>query len=89
MTGKARTILLFDAVSGVLGEAKRNCLLAAPGLDVSFSGTVTSFAPELLLLILWVRERLPHDGALEPLPLIGVADYAGLAARVLRTARCG
>ena len=87
MTGKARIILLLDAVSGVLGEAKRNRLLAAPGLDMGLPGTVTSLAPELLLLILWMRERLPHDGALEALALIGVANDARLAARVLRTAR--
>ena len=83
MAGQASRISFLDRRVGILGEADRNRVLAAPGLHVGLARSVTSFAAKLLQRSFGMRHGVAHDGVNKTLLLVGMAGHANLGADVI------
>src|SRR5437867_6433323 len=83
MARQAGAVLFVGRISGIFGEADGNGIFPPSRFDMGFAWTVAGLTPKLFLFISRTRKRFPHDCVLEMPALIGVANNAGVAARVL------
>ena len=83
VAGQASRISFLHRSVGILGEADRNRILAAPCLHVSLTRSVTTLAPKLFQFGLGMCHGVAHDGVNEALLLVGMAGHANFFADVI------
>jgi hypothetical protein len=83
VAGQASRIPLLHRSVGILGEADRNRVLAAPRFHVSLARSVTTFTAKFLQGSLGMRHGVAHNSVNEALLLVGVASNAHLCADVV------